>query len=371
MSVKKGLAGIVVAQTELSFIDGQEGVLIYRGYPIEELAGRASFEEVAYLLWYGLLPNRSQLDQFVQQLKAEQALPEPLLEAMRRYPRSTHPMAVLRTAVSTLGMLDEEADVIDEAANRRKALRLMAKMPTIIAAWDRIRNDRDPIPPHEELGHAANYLYMLTGQVPDEAATQAVETYLILLADHGMNASTFACRVAVSTLSDIYSAVVAGIGTLKGPLHGGANERAMRMLLEIGSPERAEAYVLDLLARKERVMGMGHRVYKTQDPRARILKGLAARMSDQRWYNIALEVERVFLREMVGKRLYPNVDFYSAPVLYAAGVPIDLFTPTFAISRVVGWTAHILEQYADNRLIRPRAEYVGPRGLKWVPIEAR
>jgi citrate synthase len=373
---KKGLEGVVAAQTQLSQIDGQRGELFYRGVDIHDLAENASFEEVAYLLWLGHLPNRSELDAFKAQLAEHRVMPAALKMMLPNFPKRATPMEVLRTATSALSMFDPTANETQSfEGNLSKAIRLMSSFPTILAAFDRVRDGLEPIDPDPELDHAANFLYMLHGVKPDQDSARAMDAYLILLAEHGLNASTFSARVTASTLGDLYSGVVSGLGTLKGPLHGGANQAVMEMLDEIGEAEKARAYVQRALDNKQRIMGIGHRVYKTEDPRSRHLRRLSAVLSievcEPKWHIISLRVEEVALPVLNKKDLYTNVDFYSATVLHCLGLPTDMFTPMFAMSRIVGWTAHILEQYSDNRLIRPRAEYVGPQNVPWVPLEDR
>ncbi|HEY8393833.1 MAG TPA: citrate synthase [Thermaerobacter sp.] len=367
-----GLEDVVAGTSEICFIDGKEGRLLYRGFDIRDLAEHASFEEVVYLLWHGDLPTRAQLEAFVQQIKAAQALPGQVLELIERIPPATHPMAALRTAVSYLGTLDPDQEDQSREANLRRATRLVAQFPTLVAAIQRVRQGKEPVAPRRDLSLAANFLYMLRGEEPSPLHAQVMNVALVLHADHELNASTFAARVTAATLSDMYSAITAAIGALKGPLHGGANEQVMRTLLEIGSPEKAEEWVKQALAQKKRIMGFGHRVYKTEDPRATILRRLSQKVAeaagDTRWFEISRAVEKVVLAE---KGLYPNVDFYSASTYYVMGIPFELYTPIFAVSRISGWTAHVLEQYANNRLIRPRAEYVGPTSRQWVPIDQR
>ena len=370
---RRGLEGVVALDTELSFIDGQEGVLIYRGYDIHDLAEHASFEEVAYLLWKGSLPTQSQLDELNAQLQAERALPPMVIEVLRTVPEDAHPMAALRTGVSALALFDGEADEQDPEANYRKAIRLTARIPTIIAAFDRLRKGKEPLAPLGKGSTAYDFLYMLNGEEPGEAAERTFDVCLVLHAEHGLNASTFTARVISSTLSDMYSAITGAIGALKGPLHGGANVEVMKTMMELDrSGQSAEQFVLDKLERKERVMGFGHRVYKTVDPRATILKEMVEDLSEEKgerkWYEYGVAMTETMQRE---KGLYANVDFFSASVYHMLGIDTDLFTPIFALSRTTGWTAHLLEQWQDNRLIRPRAEYVGPRDLKVTPIENR
>lgn len=372
MIAAKGLEDVIAGTSSICDVNGQTGQLIYRGYDIDDLARYATFEEVAYLLWYGKLPNKSEYQQLCEQLSANRELPEQVIQLLSDLPMRANPMHLLRTAVSALALYDPDVSDNSPDANLRKAIRLTARIPTIITSIERIRQGKQPVKSKPEMSHAANYLYTLKGAMPDELDVRAMDVALILQADHEFNASTFTARVITSTLSDIYSAVVGAIGALAGPLHGGANERVMRMLIDIGEPDRTEDYVKGLLMQKQRVMGFGHRVYKTEDPRAKHLKRLSRELGERegnlRWYLISEKVEEVMLRE---KGLYCNVDFYSASVQYMLGIPIDMFTPLFASSRIVGWTAHIMEQMADNRLIRPRAEYVGPRDLPWVPMEQR
>ncbi len=361
--------------TRLSFIDGQKGVLLFQGIPIEELAENATYEEVVYLLWQGELPTAQQFDAFKAKLAAYRAVPAPVIDGIRAFPTDAHPMAVLRSAVSALGLHDPRAEDESREANEEKAARLTAAIPTLIAAHERIRNGQEPIPPDPDLGHAENFLFMLTGDAPNQVAVQAVDTYLVLLADHGFNASTFTARVIAATQSDMYSAVTGAIGALKGPLHGGANQRVMEMLFDVGEPERAEAWINNALDARQRIMGLGHRVYKTLDPRARILRRRSEALADvagiRKWHDIAVTIADVATERLGAKGIWPNVDFYSGPVLYAAGIPVDQFTPLFAMSRIAGWTGHVLEQQADNRLIRPRAKYVGPTDRHYVPFDQR
>lgn len=369
----KGLEGVVASETELGFIDGRAGVLLYRGYDIHDLASRAEYLEALYLLWHGHLPGRQELDRFRGELREHRPIDDRLIEVLRQIPTSGHPMDALRTAVSALGTFDTESDDLSTEALRSRATRLAAKIPTIVAAFDRIRNDRDPVAPDPSLSHAANFLYMLRGgEPPKEVEARALDTSLLLYLEHGLNASTFTCRVVASTLADLYSAICGGIGALKGSLHGGANQKAMEMLLEIGEVDRAEAWVDEALARKKKIMGFGHRVYKTEDPRAthlrRMSEELTSSLGEPRWHEIARTVEETMLDR---KGINCNVDFYCAPVYYTLGLPLDLFTPLFAMGRIGGWSAHVMEQQADNRLIRPRAEYVGARDREFVPIEDR
>jgi len=370
MTATKGLEGIVAATTSVSSI--VDGVLTYRGYDIDDLAENATFEEVIYLLWYGKLPSRAELAGLRSELGASAAVPEPVIEIMRQFPERSHSMAVLRTAVSSLALYDPEADDMSKDANLRKAVRLQAQIPTIIAAFARLREGHSPVSPKECASIAENFLYMLTGADPDAIAVKALDKALVLHADHELNASTFAGRVTVATLSDIYSGVASAIGALKGPLHGGANEAVMDMLDEIGSIENIDSYVRGKLERREKLMGFGHRVYKSGDPRAKHLQRmsyeLGKRTGNLKWYDMSVKIEGL-VNGLKGLR--PNVDFYSASVYTTLGIPRDLFTPIFAISRCSGWTAHILEQYENNRIIRPRAEYVGQSDQKYIPVDFR
>jgi citrate synthase len=370
--IARGLEDVVVGESTICFIDGREGRLLYQGYDIHDLAEHATFEEVVYLLWHGRLPTQAELDELTAAVNREAELPAPVLDMMRQLPKDSKPMTVLRTAVSMLALYDPEADDMSRAANERKSVRLLGRIATIVAAWERIRNGQEPLRPQPGVGLARNFLYMLKGQEPDDEDARMFDVCLTLHADHELNASTFSAMVTAATLSDMYSAITSAIGTLKGPLHGGANEQVMRMLLEIGEPEKAEAWVKAALQQKKKIMGFGHRVYRTEDPRATHLRAFSRRQGEKhgelKWYEMSRIIEDTVKRE---KGLYPNVDFYSASTYYLLGIPIDQFTPVFAVSRISGWTAHVLEQYADNRLIRPRAEYVGPTRLTWVPISER
>jgi citrate synthase len=369
---KAGLEGIVAAQSSISDVNGEEGKLIYAGYDIHDLAQHATFEEVIYLLWNGKLPTETELGALKAQLNSEAGLPAEIIELIRLLPKTANPMEMLRTVVSALGLYDPDGADNSLEANARKAIRLTANFPIIVTTFQRIRNGLDPVHPHEELSLAGNFLYTLNGEEPDEIATRTMDVAFILHADHELNASTFAARVTAATLSDMYSAIVSAIGTLKGPLHGGANEGVIKNLLEIGSVDAVEAWVKDAFANKKKIMGFGHRVYRTVDPRAAHLvemsRQLGERTGESKWYEMSRKMEEVVMRE---KHLNANVDFYSASAYYALGIPTDLFTPIFACSRISGWTAHVLEQFRSNRLIRPRAEYIGPRGLKYVSIEER
>lgn len=367
-----GLEGVIAANSAVCTVDGEAGRLIYYGYDIQELADKASFEEVVHLLWYGALPNGAQLEALKYGLEMSRELPPEVIDIIKAFPEYASPMEVLRTATSSLSVFDRNACYYSRQADMCKAVRLTAQMPTVVAAHQRIRNGKEPVNPRSDLGHAANFLYMLNGEEPDPVAVQAMDVALVLHAEHELNASTFAARVSAATLADMYSSITAAIGTLSGPLHGGANQAVVEMLLEIGSIGRAEGYIREALNAKKKIPGFGHRVYKTIDPRAVYLKRMAKELGElkgeTRWFEMSLLIEDLLLKE---KGLRPNVDFYSATVYHSLGIPVDLFTPIFAVSRISGWTAHVLEQYANNRLIRPRAEYVGPWDRKFVPIEQR
>ena len=377
MSTGKGLAGVTAADSSLSRVDGVKGELIYRGYNILDLGENACFEEVVYLLWNGELPNQSQLDAFKSAIEAKQTLSANIITFMQKIPHEAHPMAVLRTVVSSLGLIDPHADDISLASGRKKALLLTAVFPTIIATWERIRTGKEIIAPKRGLGIAANFLYMLTGEEPSTEATKAMDAYLVLLADHGFNASTFASRVTTGTLADMYSAVTTGIGTLKGASHGGANQKAMEQFIDAAQRGDVKAWFTEARAEGRRIMGIGHRVYKVEDPRAKILRPLAQRLAEsggqRQWFDVAAQIETLARSDQyfIDRNLYANVDYYSAVVLYMLGLPVDQFTCLFAMSRVAGWTAHILEQLADNRLIRPKARYMGAEGLAFVPLAER
>ncbi len=368
---KAGLEDIIAGTSNICFLDGKRGLLAYYGYDIHDLV-KGNFEETAYLLFYGALPNAAQLKEFSAKLVAARALPTVLRERLAAQPMNIHPMAVVRTLVSALSFYDNDVEDLSREATIEKGIRLMAQIPLIIAYYDAHRNGRPYVEPKPELGHAANFLYMLLGKEQDERVVKMFDASLSLHADHEFNASTFTCRVITATLSDLYSAVTGAIGALKGPLHGGANEQVMRMLLRITDPSRAREWVMDALARKEKIMGFGHRVYRTEDPRATHLRKFSQEMGERtgetQWYQMSHDIEELIKKE---KGLYPNVDFYSASTYYLMGIPLDLYTPIFAMSRITGWVAHALEQYANNRLIRPAADYTGPVDLKWAPVESR
>jgi len=371
--VARGLAGVYALESALSFIDGEAGILVYRGYNIHELAGKASFEEVAHLLWKGHLPNQTELDELNTALQAHRDVDDAVLDTLAKLPKKIEPMAALRTAVSLLGNFDPEAEDMSPEANYRKSIRLTAQMPTVLAAFDRIRKGLPVIKPRKEGSIAAEFLYMLNGDVPGAATEHTLDTCLVLQADHGANASTFTGRAAASTLSDLHSSVVSAIGALKGPLHGGANIAVMRMLKDIEARGiSVEDFVAEKFAKKEKIMGFGHRVYKTLDPRAVSLREMLIKVSEEKgemkWYEMETKMQQLVKDS---KGLNANVDFYSAPLYYLMGIEIDLFTPIFAMSRITGWTASIMEQYADNALMRPKSLYTGVTDLKFTPISQR
>jgi len=368
----KGLEGVVAAQTRLSDVRGDIGQLVYCGYDINELAGKVTYEEVVHLLHHNHLPNRRELADYKAVLAEFRELPEGVVNIIREMPRTTPPMHAIRTGISALGCFDTTSDDDSQHAQRRKALRLIAQVPVITAYFHRLRQGKQPVHPDPTLGEAANFLYMITGEKPSKEAESTLDLCYVLHADHGMNASTFSARVTIATLSDMYSAITTAVGTLKGPLHGGANEGVIKMLQEIGSIDKVDAWIEDALANKRKIMGIGHRIYKVLDPRAPHLKRMAqilsAKLGDAKWIQMSDRIAEIMLKS---KGLNANVDFYSATVYYSLGIPTDLFTPVFAVSRTSGWTAHVLEQLADNRLIRPQSIYTGPMGLKVVPLEQR
>lgn len=370
----KGLEGVIANETRLGDVRGQEGQLIYCGYEINELAGKVSFEEVIFLLWNNRLPKQAELAELKQQLAEERELPAQVIEFIKTTPRTALPIDVLRTAISMLGLHDPSLLLDDTlAANQRRAIAIQAKVSVIVAYFHRARNGLDLPKIRKDLGEAAHFLYLLDGTEPSPKKVETLDVAYVLHAEHGMNASTFSARVTISTLTDIYSAITAAIATLKGPLHGGANEGVIHMLQEIGEPENVDAYVEKTLAEKKRIMGIGHRVYKVLDPRAPHLQRMAVELSrelgEPKWIEMSERIAQLMKEK---KGLYANVDFYSATVYYSLGIPTDLFTPIFAISRTAGWTAHVLEQLSDNRLYRPLSEYIGePVGRKFVPIEQR
>ena len=369
---KGGLEDVVAANSAIADIIGPQGKLTYRGIDIHDLARHSSFEETTYLLWFGSLPTREALAEFSAELASHRALPPQVLTLMKDFPRNAAPMDALRTALSALAFYDPQARDSSRDANVAKAMRVTAQTATIVGAYEQIRRGRQPIEPEEAGSHAESFLRMLFGAEPDPLYARAMDLALILHADHELNASTFAARVTAATLADMYSAVVSAIGALAGPLHGGANEQVMKMLQKIGEPARVEAYVTERLEAHQKISGFGHRVYRTEDPRATHLREMSRQLGEHvgnlRWYEISRKVEEVVMQQ---KHLYANVDFYSASCYFTMGIPIDMFTPVFAVSRISGWTAHILEQYADNRLIRPRTEYVGLKDVPYLPVDRR
>ena len=377
-TIHRGLDGVNIDASSISSIDGLKGELVYRGYDIRELADRASFEETTYLLWNDDLPTEQELSAFRDQIKPNFGIPDPVCDMLSSLPEGVHPMHAVLAAVAMLASFDPEADGVDLDNVRRIGFRLLAQFPTVVAAYARIRDGKETVQPDPEMSIAGNFLYMLNGEKPSEAATRVMDVALVLHAEHGSNASTFTARATASTLTDAYSAVTAAVASLKGPLHGGANTAVMNALEKIGSVEGVEQYVMDTLAKpKGRVMGFGHRVYRVLDPRAIILKevshDLAEESGDSKWFDMSLEMERVMAREMdkKGSQVKPNVDFFSASVYRMLGFPPDLYTPIFAVARISGWMAHLFEQYADNRIMRPRLVYEGPMGKTFTPLEER
>lgn len=367
-----GLEGVVATTSSIGDVDGINGILIYEGYDIHDLVKYSTFEEVVFLLWNGRLPKAAELNALKSDIVRSQHLPEAMLKMLRHFPKDANPMDVLRTAISALAFHNKGVTDLSREGQIKSAMLLTAQMPVIVTAFNRLRQGEEPISPKPDLNIASNFLYMLKGELPTEEDAHIFDVALILHADHELNASTFTCRVVAATLADMYAAVTAAIGALSGPLHGGANAEVMRMLLDIGEVERTEDFIKKALAAKKKIMGFGHRVYRTEDPRATHLrqfsKEIGERTGQIKWYEISRKVEDLV---KVEKKLNANVDFYSASTYYMMGIPVDLFTPVFAISRISGWTGHLLEQYANNRLIRPRAEYVGPRNLKYVPLNER
>ena len=373
--IHKGLDNVYVKESDICFIDGEASRLFYRGYSIEDLAKNSSFEETTYLLIHGKLPTKQELDEFTALLESYRSLKLGVLQLIRSFPTSSDPMDALRTSISALGLFDPQP--LNDSINSRidKALGILARTPTIICALERIRKGKEPISPKQGLSHAANFLYMLRGIEPDAYDAHVMDVAMILHAEHEMNASTFSCTVTASTLADMYSIITSGIGTLRGPLHGGANEAALKTVMEVGDPSNAEAYVTEALAQKKRIMGFGHRVYKTWDPRYVILKELgmelAVKKGQGKLFETAVAIESSARKHLEGTPIFPNVDSYSGIVFHTLGIPTDLFTPIFAMSRIAGWTAHSIEYLQSNRLIRPKAFYVGKKDLPYVPIEAR
>ncbi len=374
----KGLEDVIAGESSICDVDGIHGKLIYRGYDIHDLAQNTTFEEVVYLLWNGSLPTEPQLAALRSELDANRAIPEGALALLKQFPKTAPPMDALRTATSLLGMYDPDLGNESMEANKRKALRLTAQMGTLVGTLDRLRKGEEPVAPQPGLSTAASFLQQLNGTVPSETESHALDVALILHADHELNASTFAARVTVATLTDMYSAVTSAVGTLAGPLHGGANVNVMNLLEQIGTPDKADEIVTQMLAEGKKIPGIGHRVYRALDPRAVSLREMSRQLAettgDAKWYEISEKVQEAADKALIAKgktTLKANVDFFSASVYHMLGIPNDQFTPVFAISRVAGWTAHILEQLGDNRLIRPRAIYTGPRDLKVTPIDQR
>jgi citrate synthase len=367
-----GLRGVVAASSSIGDVNGEKGELIYQGLNIHDLADNSTFEEVIFLLWHGRLPKRAELDELKGALGQCYELPPAVLALMREFPRDAEPMDVLRTAVSALDFFDKSAADTSREASLRTATRLTAQIPAIVAASHRLKHGLEPIQPKPELNIANNFLYMLKGEMPSDGDAHIFDVCMVLHADHELNASTFTARVVAGTLADMYGAVTAAIAALSGPLHGGANTNVMKMLLEIGEVSEVEPYIKAALAAKRKIMGFGHAVYRTEDPRAthlrRFSKEIGERTGETKWYEMSRKVEEVIMRE---KGLFPNVDFFSASTYYMMGIPLELYTPIFAVSRISGWTGHILEQYENNKLIRPRAEYIGPRDVPYVPIDQR
>lgn len=367
-----GLRGVVAAQSSMSKVNGEEGILIYQGYDIHDLAENSNFEEVIYLLWNGKLPTSSELDALKSEIREHYAIPATILDFMKAFPKESSPMDVLRTCVSSLAFYDKEGCQTDFENAHKAAVKLTARIPTIVAAWERIRNGNEPVAPDESLDIAENFLFMMRGEMPQPEEAHMLDVCLILHADHGFNASTFTARVVAGTLADMYGAITAGIAALAGPLHGGANTAVMKSLLEIDSVDNVESWLENMLENKKKVMGMGHAVYKTEDPRATWLRRYSEKMGhvtgETKWFEMSRKLETLMKEK---KGLNPNVDFYSASTYYMMKIPMDLYTPIFAISRISGWAGHVLEQYSENKLIRPRAEYVGKWDQKWVPLSDR
>jgi citrate synthase len=377
VQIYKGLQGVVIDESSLSFIDGAAGKLLYAGYKIEDLAANAKYEEIVFLLWNGKLPTKAELEALRQDIASQAALPDGIINMLKATPKDANAMAVLRTATSALAYYDADAEDLSPEALRRSATRLAGQMTNICATWVRIRGGKEPIAPREDLWLAENFIHMLKGEV-DDAAADAINAYMVLLTEHGMNASTFTSRVVSSTMSDIYSAITAGIGALKGALHGGANTAAMDMFIEIGEVENVDSWFDKYIATKERrIMGIGHRVYKALDPRAAVLReraeALAASSGNAKWYDIAVKLAERARSDsyFIDRNLFPNVDYYSAIVLYTLGLDTDMFTPLFAMSRIAGWSSHVIEQLGDNKLMRPKVQYTGAFDLEYVRLEDR
>lgn len=368
-----GLRGVVAAQSAIGDVNGEQGILIYQGYNIHDLAENSTFEEVIFLLWNGRLPKADELAALNSEIRANYTVPAEVISLMKTFPKDADPMDVLRTATSALAFYDKEtAHKTDRENATKAAIRLTAQFPGIVTAWERIRQGKEPIAPLADKNIATNFLYMLRGEMPEVDEVKIFDICLILHADHELNASTFTTRVISGTLADMYGAVTGGIAALSGPLHGGANTNVMKMLLEVGGIDKVDGWLDESLASKRKIMGIGHAVYKTEDPRATWLRKFSKQMADKKgetkWFEMSQKIEKAMFDK---KGMYPNVDFYSASTYYLMGIPLDQYTPIFAVSRISGWTGHILEQYANNKLIRPRAEYIGARDLKYVAIEAR
>lgn len=367
-----GLRGVVAAQSAIGDVNGEQGILIYQGYNIHDLAEHSTFEETVFLLWNGRLPKKDELEALKDQFQANYAIPSEVVEMMKTFPKDANPMDVLRTAVSALGFYDQEGHSTEREAAMKTAVKLTGQMGTIVAAWERIRTGKDIVQPDSSLGIAENFLYMLRGEKAEADEARIFDIALILHADHELNASTFTTRVVAGTLEDMYGAVTAGVAALAGPLHGGANTNVMKMLIEIGDPSKIDSWLDEALASKRKIMGIGHAVYKTEDPRATWLrkfsKQLAEKKGEMKWFEMSQRIEQLMHEK---KGMYPNVDFYSASAYYLMDIPLDQYTPIFAVSRISGWTGHILEQYSNNKLIRPRAEYIGERDLQYKPIDER
>jgi len=373
-----GLQDVVAAPSRICYIDGEQGILAYGGYNIHDLAEKSNFEEVIYLLWHGRLPKQSELDELRSSLAINRSIPAELVTMMKSFPADTKPMDALRTAVSALGLYDPDKNDNSIEANWRKAVRVTSQIGAVVAAFHRLRQGLEPLEPKTDLSLAGNFLWLLNGTEPSEVETKALDIALILHADHEFNASTFAARVTIATLTDMYSAITSAIGTLAGPLHGGANEAVMKTLLNIGEPEKVDEYVANAFATGEKIMGFGHRVYHTEDPRATHLRQMseatAERQGNTKWFDMSKRIEELVIAEMdrKGKKIRANVDFYSASTYFMLGITVDLFTPIFAVSRISGWTAHVMEQLQNNRLIRPRADYTGAMpSVEYVAIENR
>lgn len=371
-SASAGLRGVVAAQSSIGDVNGEDGILIYQGYDIHDLAENSTFEEVVFLLWNGRLPKKDELDEFTAKIRANYEIPQELVTAMQSFPKDADPMDVLRTAVSMLDFYDEGAHDTTREGAMTACIKLTAQMPTIVTTWERIRNGEEIVAVDKNLSIAEHFLYTLRGEKPEADEARIFDIALILHADHELNASTFTTRVIAGTLADVYGAVTGGIAALSGPLHGGANTNVMKTLLEIGETENVEKWLDETLAAKKKVMGIGHAVYKREDPRATWLRKFSKQMGEKtgntKWYEMSEKLEKLMFDK---KGMYPNVDFYSASTYYLMGIPLDQYTPIFAVSRISGWTGHILEQYSNNKLIRPRAEYIGERNLKYVPIAER